>query len=153
MARRSRTAYVDKEGTVISRGAWDKLRQDSKYVALAEFQNDRFVVIAEWHGEIMFAGDQPRDQWKPFALEVFVVQRTDLDGRELPEPTLKRDALACDRYRTEEQAIEAAGAFLKRFAGVDDKTLEEMKPLSDDLGSKAEHVTTREEAASTAGCW
>lgn len=153
MARRSRHAYINREGDIITSGEWTRLQQDKAYRTLAEFENDRFKVMAEWQGEILNAADIPREQWKPYALEVFVVQRSDIDGRELAEPKLVRDALGCDRFKTGDQAMEAAAAFLKRFAGVDDKALEEMKPLTDDVASKAEHIPTREEAAMALGSW
>jgi hypothetical protein len=153
MARASKTAYLDRDGKLIQPSKWKTLREDKTYCTLAEYENDRFRVVAEWVGSIADASNIPRADWKPCALEVFVVQRSDIDGRELPEPVLKRDTLACERYRTGEEAMNAAVAFLKRYAKVSDAELEEMKPLSDAVSSKAEHIPTREEASSTQGCW
>lgn len=151
--RRTTTAYVDKEGKLIPRQQWVELRMDDNYRLLTEYKNERFQVFAKWNGEIPFANDIPRSEWKPYELEVFVMVYSDIDGRELAQPQLKRDELACERFKTADEAIEASGEFLKRYVGLTEEEIADTEPLRDADGSKAEHLVTKDEAAVLLGTW
>lgn len=151
--RRATTAYVDKENKLIPSAQWRELRENDDYRLLSTFQNDRFKVMAEWDGSIHHAAQIPRAEWKPYALEVYIVMRQDIDGRELDEPVIKRDGLACERFKTADEAIAAAHAFLKRYANLSEEELAATEPLKDADSNAAEHIVTEEEAKTTLGCW
>lgn len=115
MARRTTTAYLDKKLAIITKGEWRERHEDKDYALLHETVTKNCVVQATWSGRIENAHRTPKAKWAPFALEVSVIMRTDGDGRELSEPVIKRDELACESFVTLADLEAGYKAFLKKY--------------------------------------
>lgn len=102
-----RTAYVDKWGDIIRPSEWRELHKDKAYVVYGEYEAGRFRVTAEWNGEIPYANDIPRSEWKAFELVVQIKSTHDRDGHELPEPVWVKDVISCEKFKTREETLEA----------------------------------------------
>jgi hypothetical protein len=112
------TAHLDKSLDIIYKSDWEERRLDKDYWLLGESLQASQKVQAIWLGRIENAHKIPRSKWEPYALEVYVISKTDSDGRELKEPKTVRDALACQTFKTFEELETAYNAYIARFMGL-----------------------------------
>lgn len=122
------TAHVDKSLNVIYKSEWEALREDKEYWLLGQAESKSQKVEAIWLGRIENAHKIPKSKWAPYALEVSVISTTDSDGRELKEPKVSRDPLACEQFRTFEDLKEAYNAYIAKYMGLGPEELSPGKP-------------------------
>jgi hypothetical protein len=112
----ARNKYVNKDGESITLTEFRRLRADKSYVTIREFENDKLYAAVLWLGEVEDAKSVPREHWKLYGLVVMNIVTHDVDGAKYPEPLRARDPALSNRFRTEQEAIEAYEDALVRFA-------------------------------------
>lgn len=104
----SKSNYLDRHGGKITREEWLKLREDPDYCTLGQFQNEKVLVRAVWHG-------YPRDHrvmeeyWEIFQLEIY----NRLENKWVIDPGSRF-------YWDEQQMMAAYRVFLKRYTDCHD---------------------------------
>lgn len=102
-------AYIDREGTLISPGAWTKHRADPSYTVVRQYDNGVVNVILEWTGKEKNFGNVYEEFHKLYLL---VVKNYTSDG------SLALDPVEQGRtFPTEVAAVEFYEEFLTKWTG------------------------------------
>jgi hypothetical protein len=117
MAKVTAQAFVSREGHLLQRTEWTRLRADSSYFLVKEFENDKIAVSVEWLGFTRNANSVPRAHWKLYRLNVTNIVTTDGLGDPLPAPRRTFDPQLTREFRTEQEALDAYEDALVRFGG------------------------------------
>lgn len=105
--------YVNREGKKITSKEKSLLMGDEDYSIDAEYENDRFLVIARWNGFVKDMKDSPPEYWKPF--ELWVGNKRKSFGDKEVKRGFTHDPSVSQRFATASGACLAYRQFLSEY--------------------------------------
>lgn len=109
--------YRDRGGVWLATARWVSLRADLDYVRIRAYDNGKMRAIVEWIGKaIVEKGSEAYAAMFELAVENII--STDAEsGEKLAKPKYVKDVSACEKFRTEAEAIAAYEDLVVRYAG------------------------------------